>query len=375
MTVAVRLRHLLIATFVGLPLLAGASSAGQAVDGLRVEILAEGLEYPWSLAFLPSGDLLVTERAGRLRVIRDGRLVETPIGGVPAVHAAGQGGLLDVLVAPDFSDSRTLFLTLAHGDARANATRVVRARLEDDRLTEVTPIFTARPTKSTAAHYGGRLLMLPDGSLLLGLGDGFNLREQAQDLGSHLGKIVRFHADGSVPDDNPFVGREDVLPEIYSYGHRNIQGLARDPVSGHVYAHEHGPRGGDELNVIRPGANYGWPLATHGRDYSGALVSPYRQLEGMEDALLGWTPSIAPSGLARYDGELFAGWQGDLLVTALAARELRRVQLRDGQVVGESILLKGLGERLRDVRVGPEGAIYVLTDAAPGQLLRLTPAQ
>lgn len=375
MTVAVRLRHLLIATFVGLPLLAGASSAGQAVDGLRVEILAEGLEYPWSLAFLPSGDLLVTERAGRLRVIRDGRLVETPIGGVPAVHAAGQGGLLDVLVAPDFSDSRTLFLTLAHGDARANATRVVRARLEDDRLTEVTPIFTARPTKSTAAHYGGRLLMLPDGSLLLGLGDGFNLREQAQDLGSHLGKIVRFHADGSVPDDNPFVGREDVLPEIYSYGHRNIQGLARDPVSGHVYAHEHGPRGGDELNVIRPGANYGWPLATHGRDYSGALVSPYRQLEGMEDALLGWTPSIAPSGLARYDGELFAGWQGDLLVTALAARELRRVQLRDGQVVGESILLKGLGERLRDVRVGPEGAIYVLTDAASGQLLRLTPAQ
>lgn len=375
MSVAVRLRHLLIATFVGLPLLAGASSAGQAVDGLRVEILAEGLEYPWSLAFLPSGDLLVTERAGRLRVIRDGRLVETPIGGVPAVHAAGQGGLLDVLVAPDFSDSRTLFLTLAHGDARANATRVVRARLENDRLTEVTPIFTARPTKSTAAHYGGRLLMLPDGSLLLGLGDGFNLREQAQDLGSHLGKIVRFHADGSVPDDNPFVGREDVLPEIYSYGHRNIQGLARDPVSGHVYAHEHGPRGGDELNVIRPGANYGWPLATHGRDYSGALVSPYRQLEGMEDALLGWTPSIAPSGLARYDGELFAGWQGDLLVTALAARELRRVQLRDGQVVGESILLKGLGERLRDVRVGPEGAIYVLTDAAPGQLLRLTPAQ
>lgn len=375
MSVAVRLRHLLIATFVGLPLLAGASSAGQAVDGLRVEILAEGLEYPWSLAFLPSGDLLVTERAGRLRVIRDGRLVETPIGGVPAVHAAGQGGLLDVLVAPDFSDSRTLFLTLVHGDARANATRVVRARLENDRLTEVTPIFTARPTKSTAAHYGGRLLMLPDGSLLLGLGDGFNLREQAQDLGSHLGKIVRFHADGSVPDDNPFVGREDVLPEIYSYGHRNIQGLARDPVSGHVYAHEHGPRGGDELNVIRPGANYGWPLATHGRDYSGALVSPYRQLEGMEDALLGWTPSIAPSGLARYDGELFAGWQGDLLVTALAARELRRVQLRDGQVVGESILLKGLGERLRDVRVGPEGAIYVLTDAAPGQLLRLTPAQ
>lgn len=375
MTVAVRLRHLLIATFVGLPLLAGASSAGQAVDGLRVEILAEGLEYPWSLAFLPSGDLLVTERAGRLRVIRDGRLVETPIGGVPAVHAAGQGGLLDVLVAPDFSDSRTLFLTLAHGDARANATRVVRARLEDDRLTEVTPIFTARPTKSTAAHYGGRLLMLPDGSLLLGLGDGFNLREQAQDLGSHLGKIVRFHADGSVPDDNPFVGREDVLPEIYSYGHRNIQGLARDPVSGHVYAHEHGPRGGDELNVIGPGANYGWPLATHGRDYSGALVTPYRQLEGMEDAVLGWTPSIAPSGLARYDGELFPGWQGDLLVTALAARELRRVQLRDGRVVGESILLKGLGERLRDVRVGPEGAIYVLTDAAPGQLLRLTPAQ
>ncbi|MCB1589086.1 MAG: PQQ-dependent sugar dehydrogenase, partial [Xanthomonadales bacterium] len=238
-------------------------AASEPAVSITVEVVAEGLQQPWSLAFIDERRWLITERAGQLRALLDGQL-QPPIGGVPTVHFAGQGGLLDVLIDPDFATNQRLYLSYAHGDATANATRVIRARLVDQHLTDVRVLFTAQPSKATSVHYGGRLLMLPDGSLLLSLGDGFDERESAQDLATHLGKIVRFGRDGEIPLDNPFSGRNDALPEIWTLGHRNVQGLSLDPLSGAVYAHEHGPRGGDEINRIEPGHNYGWPLATFG---------------------------------------------------------------------------------------------------------------
>ncbi|MDT8408946.1 MAG: PQQ-dependent sugar dehydrogenase [Wenzhouxiangellaceae bacterium] len=339
----------------------------------QIETVADGLAYPWSLAFLPDRSMLVTERPGRLRMIVNGQLQEQAISGVPAVYAASQGGLFEVLPDPDFADNRLLYLSFAHGTPQSNATRVVRARLDGMRLVDLEVLFTARPNKDTPVHYGGRMIFLPDGTLLIGLGDGFDYREQAQRLDSHLGTIVRIHRDGSVPDDNPFVGTEDALPEIYSYGHRNVQGLALDAESGTIWQHEHGPRGGDEINIIEPGKNYGWPVATTGIDYSGAIISPYESRPGMVDPLLTWTPSIAPSGLALYRGAMFPAWQGDLFATALAGRELRRVDLENGEIAGQETLLESLAERLRDVRTGPDGALYVLTDADPGKVLRLKP--
>lgn len=351
-----------------------AAVADAHASALRVETVAEGLEHPWSVAFLPDGRILVTERPGRLRVIEDGRLLPEPVAGLPAVFSSGQGGLFEVLPSPDFAADGTLYLSFAHGDKDANHTRVVRARLDGRGLSAVEPVFTSQPAKSGDAHFGGRLLPLPDGTLLLGLGDGFYFREESQKLDSHLGTIVRINPDGSVPEDNPFVGRDGVLPEIYSYGHRHVQGLVRDPASGRIYAHEHGPRGGDELNLIEPGLNYGWPVATYGRDYSRALISPFTARDGMQPPLLHWTPSIAPGGLALYDGELFPQWRGHLFVAAMAEESLRRVPFA-GDLPGgaQEVLLGDLGERMRDVRVGPDGALYVLTDEPAGRLLRLVP--
>jgi glucose/arabinose dehydrogenase len=301
---------------------------------------------------------MVTERPGRLRrIATDGTLSES-IGGVPAVHAESQGGLLEVLPDPAFADNATLYLSFAHGDRKANATRVARARLEGDALVDVTTIYTVMPTKAGSAHFGGRMAWLPDGRIALGLGDGFDFRELAQDPDAQLGKIVAFAPDGS-------------RFEILSSGHRNVQGLVYDAGSGALYAHEHGPRGGDELNRIEPGGNYGWPLVTHGLDYTGAKVSPFEQLDGFVDPLLVWTPSIAPAGLAVYRGTMFPEWEGDLLVAALAARELRRVRLKDDGEVEQEVLCKALGERLRDVRVAPDGAIWLLTDSAEGRVLRM----
>jgi glucose/arabinose dehydrogenase len=342
--------------------------------GYRIQTLAEGLEHPWSLAFLPDGRMLVSERPGRLRVIMDGELLPAPVAGVPAVYAASQGGLLEVLPDPGFADNGLLYLSFAHGTPRANATRVVRARLDGMTLHAVEPIFTARPGKRTPVHYGGRMAFLPDGTLVIGLGDGFDYREQAQRLDSHLGKIVRIRPDGSVPDDNPFVGRADALPEIWSLGHRNVQGLVYDAERGALFSHEHGPRGGDELNRIVPGGNYGWPLATHGVDYTGARITPFTEYPGTQAPLWQWTPSIAPAGLARYDGDLFPHWRGDLFVAALAARQVRRLRLHGDAVIEEETLFAELGERLRDVRAGPDGALYLLTDSPRGRLLRVRPA-
>jgi len=338
---------------------------------LRVDTLAEGLAQPSSIAELPDGRLLISERAGRLRVWRDGALTGADISGLPAVYHAGQGGLLEVLPDRDFANSAVMYLSYSAGTAAANGTVLARARLAGDALVELEPIFVAQPLKDTSAHFGGRVAQLGDGSLVLSLGDGFTYREAAQDLSSHLGKLVRVHADGSVSNDNPFVGRSDARPEIYSYGHRNVQGIAFDADSGTLWQHEHGPRGGDELNRIEPGVNYGWPVATRGLDYSGAQVTPFETYPGMRDAEYGWTPSIAPSALAIYRGAEFANWQNSLLVTALAGRALHRLSARSDGGFDEEVLLKDLGQRLRDVHVTADGRVLLLTDGDNAKLLRL----
>ncbi|WP_417567026.1 PQQ-dependent sugar dehydrogenase [Marinobacter sp.] len=350
------------------------SAKAQSEMNYSVETVASGLERPWSLAFLPAGGALVTERPGRLRRISDaGRLLEAPITGVPAVFNDGQAGLFEVVLSPEFSENRMIFLSYACGTRSANHLCVAKGRLEGEALEGVTEIFRATPAKYGNAHYGGRMAWLPDSTLVVTLGDGFDFRERAQDLSSHLGKIVRLNPDGIVPGDNPFFGREGVLPEIYSYGHRNVQGLLYDPVEDRLIAHEHGPRGGDEINLIKPGNNYGWPVITHGIDYTGALVSPFTEREGMEQPLLYWSPSIAPSGMTRYWGDLFPAWRGSLLVGALADRSVHRVELDGLRAKDSETLFKELNERIRDVVSGPEGAVYLLTDSPEGRVLRILP--
>ncbi len=342
----------------------------------RVETVASGLAHPWSLAFLPGGRMLVTERPSRLRLIEPGadgrpRLVAEPLAGVPAVLAQGQAGLFEVLPHPGFADNGWIYLSLAHGTPEANHLRVVRARFDGRRLEDVQPVFTSQPAKIRSQHFGGRMAWLADGSLLLGMGDANLERTDAQRLHTHLGKMLRIGADGSVPADNPFVQRPGARPEIYSTGHRNPQGLV--VVAGVAYAHEHGARGGDELNRIEPGANYGWPVTTGGIDYTYARITPYRSLPGIQPPLLEWTPSIAPAGLAWYDGSLFPAWRGSLFVAALKERSVRRVPMVGGVPGPQELLFQELGERIRDVRVGPDGAIYLLTDNAAGRVLRVLP--
>lgn len=338
---------------------------------LKTEVVASGLDHPWSIAFLPGGGVLVTERNGGLRRIEGGRV--TRVSGVPSVFNEGQGGLFDVLPHPDFRQNGLIYLSYAHGTRAANGTRVARAKLVGDSLLDVTPIYTAMPLKRGPVHFGGRMLLLPDRTLLLSTGDGFDFREQAQRLDSPLGKVMRITLGGQVPARNPFVTQPTAQGSIWTRGHRNPQGLAYDPVRNLVFAHEHGPRGGDEVNVLKAGANYGWPVATKGLDYSGATISPYRTYRGMTDGLVVWTPSIAPSGLAVYRGAMFPEWAGDLLVGALVDREVRRVRLsRDGAVLGQESLLKELGARIRDVRVAPDGALWVTTDDPAGKVIRVS---
>jgi len=350
----------------------GSAIANQAP--YRIEVVAEGLEHPWSVAFLPDDLILTTERAGRLRVIEKSGLRDAPVEGIPPVFASGQGGLFDVLPAPDFETSQLLYISFAHGDKDANHTRIIRARFDGRALHDVTPIFTSQPAKSGDAHFGGRMAWMDDGTLLLGLGDGFYFREDAQRLNTHLAKIVRIHANGSVPEDNPFVNHPGALPEIYSYGHRHVQAIVLSP-NGVLYAHEHGPRGGDELNIIEPGQNYGWPLATYGQDYSRAAITPFRAFPGTQQPLTYWVPSIAPAGMTMYEGDLFSHWRGNLFIAALAEKSVRRLVLDDnGQPAEQEILFKEVDSRMRDVRVAPDGSLFLVTDEAPGQVLRVLPA-
>ena len=368
-----RHRHWIIAAAIaGLAALTSAKAA----DGLSVETVAEGLDNPWAIAFLPEGALLVTEKTGALKIIDKSGAART-VSGVPEAFVRRQGGLMDVVLHPEFEANSLVYLTLAHGGRGENATRVVRGRLAGDALVDVETVFTAEPAKRRPAHYGARMAFLADGTFVLSVGDGFDAREEAQNPQSHIGKFVRLADDGAVPADNPFVGDPSTRDEIYSLGHRNPQGVAVDPNTGRIWAHEHGPRGGDEVNLIEAGANYGWPIATFGVDYSGAKISPYTEYEGMTGPVLYWTPSIAPAGLAFYSGDLFPEWKGDLFVAALAGRgvgqRIVRVDLEGAAVVGQEALLDDLGYRYRDVREGPDGALYLATDGSNGKILRVVP--
>ena len=338
----------------------------------RLKVVAEGLEFPWSLAFLPNDEMLLTERVGRLRMIRDDDLIEYDVRGVPDVYAKGQGGLFDVLVDPDFHNNERIYLSFSAGTSSSNALHVVSARLDGSTLHDITTILTVEPTKNTPHHFGGRMAMLPDRTLLVTSGDGFDFREQAQSLESLLGKVLRINTDGTIPDDNPFVGRSDARDEILTYGNRNPQAIVVTR-AGTIWLHEHGPQGGDELNLIIPGNNYGWPAITYGMDYSGAYVSPFAEADGMQQPVVDWTPSIAPAGMAEYQGAEFPQWQGNLFVAALAEKTVRRLSLDGDSVVAQEIMFTELDTRFRDVRTGPDGYLYLLTDSNPGTVYRITP--
>lgn len=339
---------------------------------IGVEVVTQGLRHPWGMAFLPNGDMLVTERAGRLRRIRKGRLEREAIAGVPAVVAGGQGGLLDVALHPQFEKNGWVYLSYTGGSPGKSRTEVCRARLRGNTLKDVTVIFKAEPVLDGSVHFGSRLLFDREGYLYITLGERYRMKE-AQVLSNHLGSVVRLHDNGKVPVSNPFVTEEDAKPEIYTYGHRNVQGIALDPRTGKIWVHEHGPKGGDELNILIPGANYGWPRVTFGRDYNNTVISPRTSGAGFTDPVIYWTPSIAPSGMTMYTGEAFPQWYGSLFVGALAGRHLRRIQISGDKVVSQEVLLRQVGERIRDVDAGPDGLIYVLTDEEDGKVLRVRP--
>lgn len=336
-----------------------------------IDEVAAGLDFPWSVAFLPNGDYLVAERGGRLLRLAGNERIE--ISGVPDTYVAGQGGFFDIVLDPAFGDNRHIYLSYAEGKKRANRTAVYRGRLDADSIVNGEVILRVEPDKNTAHHYGGRMAFLPDGTLLLTTGEGFTFRDQAQDIDSQFGKTLRIHPDGSIPADNPFRARGGRAAKTWTWGHRNPQGLAVDAATGTVWLHEHGPRGGDEVNRLTPGANYGWPAITYGVDYSGAQISPYTEYEGMQQPVKYWDPSIAPSGLTVYRGNAFPGWNGSLFVGALKDRDVRRLVIAGDKVVEEEILFEEIGERIRDIRTGPDGFLYILTDNRNGRLLRIRP--
>lgn len=343
---------------------------------VKVETYASGLSKPWGLAFLPDGRLLVTEKAGRLRIVgKDGKLSE-PVGGLPKIAVVGQGGLLDVAIDPKFSENGLVYLSFASRYNGAVGTTAARGRLTEDggraRLEGTQIIFRQSPAVNTGYHFGSRLVFAKDGTLFVTMGDR-GQRDHAQKTDRHWAKIVRINPDGSVPDDNPFVGKAGVLPEIFSIGHRNAQGAALNPDTGELWTVEHGAMGGDEINRVLPGRNYGWPVISYGRHYSGRKIGVGQRKSGLEQPLYYWDPSIAPSGLMFYTGDLFKGWKGDLIVGALKFRMLVRLDLEDGKVVGEERLLTNVRERIRAVAQGPAGAIYVATDNPDGRILRVTP--
>ena len=348
------------------------SSAGE----LEVRTVARGLANPWALAFLPDGTMLVTERPGRMRIVTGEGQVSAPLKGVPEVWASGQGGLLDVAADKDFAQNRTIYFCFAERTDGGGRTAVARARLNDgkSRLDDVKIIFRQQGQLSSGNHYGCRIAQADDGNLFVALGEHFTFRDQAQSLRNHLGKVIRIAPDGSIPPGNPFAGRTDAKPEIWSYGHRNAQGLAIHPVTGELWEIEHGPRGGDEVNLIEKGKNYGWPVIGYGVDYSGAKIHDVTAKDGMEQPHKYWVPSIAPSGMAFYTGTLFPKWNGSLFTGALRGTMLVRLTLNGHAVTSEERLLQNLHERIRDVRQGPDGALWLLTDSSNGRVLRVAPA-
>jgi glucose/arabinose dehydrogenase len=338
----------------------------------RVTDVARGLVHPWGLAFLPDGRMLVTERPGRLRLVEPGGRLSEPLTGVPGVAAGGQGGLLDVALSPGFAQDRLVYLSFSEPGPGSAGTAVARGRLGERGLEGTQVVWRQQPKVGGTFHWGSRLLFRPDGTLFVTLGDRLSHREAAQDLSVTLGKLVRINADGSIPPDNPFVSRDGARAEIWSYGHRNVQAAALDG-QGRLWTVEHGARGGDELNQPQAGRNYGWPVITYGVDYSGARIGVGTSRPGMEPPLYYWDPVIAPSGAVFYSGDKFADWKGDLLVGSLQPGRLVRLRLTNGRVALEERYVLDPGERIRDVRQGPDGFVYLLTDASQGRIVRLTP--
>jgi glucose/arabinose dehydrogenase len=348
---------------------------------ILVTEVAGGLENPWSLAFLPNGDMLVTERAGRLRIVRNGVLDPTPIAGVPEVRITVLGGLLEVLLHPEFAANRILYLSYAKGgEGDMSTTAISRGRFDGAKLDDVGEIFVAENWSTSPTNFGGRMVFGRDGKLYLTVGERQE-QERAQDTMLHGGKVLRLNDDGSAPADNPFVGKDGYLPEIYSLGHRSIQGLAVHPETGAIWENEHGPLGGDEINVILPGKNYGWPLVTYGRDYDGSIVSELTSRPDLEPPLMYWVPSIAISGLTFYTGDAFPEWKGNAFVGSMMAGRIRwtghvqRLTFENGQPIQREPILIEIRQRIRDVRAGPDGLLYVLTDQNPGVVLRLEPVE
>jgi glucose/arabinose dehydrogenase len=353
------------------------SPTPSSIDGnITTETVASGLVHPWALAFLPDGRILVTERPGRLRIVdRNGRLSE-PLAGVPDVTARGQGGLLDVAVDPNFSENQLVYLSYAESaDNGTSGTAVARGRLGEGRLENVQRIYAQQPKVQSGGHFGSRLVFAQDGKLFVTQGDrqSSSFRTQAQDLSSGIGKIVRINPDGTIPRDNPFVGRNDARPEIWSYGHRNAQAAALHPETGQLWTVEHGARGGDELNHPEAGKNYGWPTITYGRDYSGSSIGEGTAREGMEQPVYYWDPVIAPSGMVFYTGDRYPGWKGSAFVGSMTPGALVRLTIADGRVTSEERYLGDLNERIRDVQQGPDGLLYLVTDSPQGRVLRVVP--
>ncbi len=353
--------------------------APQVKTGARTTVIASGLARPWAMQVLPDGRFIVTERPGAIRIVTPDGKVSAPLKGAPKAQAVGQGGMLDIALAPDFASSRHVYISFAQRRGRArNGTSVARARLVSDatgdRLEDLRVIFQQKPDFGGGLHFGSRLAFAPDGKLFVTLGERYQ-KYFAQDLKAHFGKVVRINPDGTVPADNPFVGRDNARPEIWSLGHRNPQSAAIHPASGKLWTVEHGARGGDEINIPAPGRNYGWPVITYGRDYSGAKIGIGTHNKGMEQPIYYWDPSIAPSGMAFYSAGRFPQWRGNLFVGALKDRHLARLVLDGEKVVAEEVLLERLRSRIRDVRQGPDGYLYVLTDSTNGRLIRVEPAR
>ncbi|WP_298450034.1 PQQ-dependent sugar dehydrogenase [uncultured Marinobacter sp.] len=339
-----------------------------------LKTVADGLEHPWSLAFLPDGSMLVTERAGRLRLIENGTLRPQAIPGLPSLVVSGQGGLLDVVLHPEFVDNKTLFLSYAHRSSQGMTTRVARGIFEGERLKDVTTIFEARPRSNTSRHFGGRMVFDASGHLYVSVGDRGEM-DRAQDTRDDAGGVHRISVNGEPAPGNPGLDDPNINNTFFTWGNRNIQGMTLHPETGELWTHEHGPRGGDEINILKAGTNYGWPEITYGIGYSGLPITFSTEKEGMAQPLHYWDPSIAPSGMALYTGTDFPQWQGSLFVGALKLRKLVRLEIENGQVVEEEDLLTSLNERIRDVRAGPDGSLWLLTDSSQGKVYRVVPVQ
>jgi len=361
------------------PLISGKKVA--VAQNIKTTTIVAGLERPWGMTWLPDETILITERPGKLRVVKNGVLVKQAISGIPQVLAEGQGGLLDISAHPNFSRNKLIYLTYAHGNKSANRTRVARATFNGSTLENLEVIFEVSQTKEGTQHFGSRIVWLSDQTMLVAFGDGGNpplklngdlIRKQAQNLNSYLGKVVRLNDDGSVPTDNPFVTTENADAAIWSYGHRNIQGLAVDRANNRLWSTEHGARGGDELNWVKASENYGWPEVSHSNEYFGGRVAKVNSRLDVVAPKLVWTPSIAPSGLAFYSGNSIPQWQGDLFAGGLVSKDVRRIDLDElGNILAEESI--PIGARVRDVRQSPDGGLYVLTDETNGRLIRIEP--